>query len=1022
MLGSMEIGETKLATLRRVGARLGTLCGVFGLLFACLGAQCFGPQPPTVVTCTADNAATECDDDDACTTDTCVIAADATDGECDNTAACEDDHCTDAGCVACIAADECDDSVDCTTDACGADGTCSSTADNAACDDTDECTDDSCDAATGCVNTDIDCADTVACTDDGCDAGVCTHTDNCAVGSACNEDTGLCVLACDSADVCDDLDDCTDDACVNLACSNTAVDCDDGVACTDDACDAGVCGNTDNCTAPETCDTATGLCEAVPDCVDDAGCDDGVFCNGAETCDVDTGDCVAGTRPCDDNNDDACPPDGEATETCAEGDAAAVCTACPPITLDLTLSQDNLTGTTGNDVFSAALLFNAPSGTQVASLQTGDSANGLAGADILNATLGTPATNPVPTTLAGIETMNFTDFGGNTISAGGVSGVDTINSVNSTATLTVTALQELADFGMSGITNAAVGLNLTFGTAATTTGATDTITGTLTSSTVGTVNITTAAGTTNGFETVGLVSSGTAANTLTTLTQTTGTTMATLNISGAQALTANTVPNTIRTINGSTATGALTLGTGTTVATYATINTANLVAVTGGTGNDTLILANTLDSNDFTSGTCDLGAGTDVVQLSFGADFLSASPFRNTEEARLNATAAAAVNFNGHTGLTTLTNEADGTAHALTFQNVPATANVFPTLNFRGNNGTGANQTFDTVTYNAVGNTGSSDSLTVALGNRGTAINSGTATTFSFAAGGGATVTPGFETVSITCSDGPCTFSGLTATTLVTLNVTGSSNVTLGTVDATASTVLAVNASNVIGNFSATVDDIATGANVTLGVGNDTFTIGAGSTGTSTFNTLGGGNDTFIGDTNTASADTVSAGDGSDNINGGLGIDTVTTGNGSDIVVYDIVPAAANAKSVTDFTSGAGGDILRFDISALALASAGAEDSGAIAGLSVNDDIFILTGAGHATDAAAETALAADDDAAGTIVYIYFNTTDSSTHILYDPIAETDTPSAVLLGRLTNITTQAAHDLITTAANVDSQP
>ena len=148
----------------------------------------------------------------------------------------------------------------------------------------------------------------------------------------------------------------------------------------------------------------------------------------------------------------------------------------------------------------------------------------------------------------------------------------------------------------------------------------------------------------------------------------------------------------------------------------------------------------------------------------------------------------------------------------------------------------------------------------------------------------------------------------------------------------------------------------------------------------------------------------------------------MTTGNGSDIVIYDIVPAAANAKNVTDFTTGAGGDILRFDISALALASAGAEDSGVVGGLSVNDDIFILTGAGHATDAAAETALAADDDAAGTIVYIYFNTTDNSTHILYDPIVETDTPSAVLIGRLTNITTQAAHDLITTASNVDSQP
>ena len=292
MLSSNVSGDTTFRTRTRRMSRVATLCGVFGILFVCLGAQCFRPQPPPVVACTADNAATECDDGDPCTTDTCVIAAGATDGECDNTAACEDDHCTDAGCVACIAADECDDNVDCTTDACGDDGTCSSTADDAACDDSDECTDDSCDAATGCANTQIDCDDAVACTDDGCDAGACTNTDNCAVGSACNETTGLCVLACDDAGDCDDADACTDDACVNLACSNTAVDCNDDVACTDDSCDAatGDCVNADNCTAPVAC-------------VDDADCAETpteLFCNGVATCDVATGDCIAGTRPCGD--------------------------------------------------------------------------------------------------------------------------------------------------------------------------------------------------------------------------------------------------------------------------------------------------------------------------------------------------------------------------------------------------------------------------------------------------------------------------------------------------------------------------------------------------------------------------------------------------------------------------------------------------------------------------------------------------------------------------------------------------
>ncbi|MBI4719133.1 MAG: hypothetical protein HY763_15135, partial [Planctomycetes bacterium] len=52
-------------------------------------------------------------------------------------------------------------------------------------------------------------------------------------------------------------------------------------------------------------------------------------------------------------------------------------------------------------------------------------------------------------------------------------------------------------------------------------------------------------------------------------------------------------------------------------------------------------------------------------------------------------------------------------------------------------------------------------------------------------------------------------------------------------------------------------------------------------------------------------------------------------------------------------------------------------------------------------------------------ILVYFNTTDSTTHIIYDADADTD-GGAVLLGRLTNITTQATHDQLT-AANIDSQ-
>ncbi|MEK7756350.1 MAG: hypothetical protein AAB385_03980, partial [Planctomycetota bacterium] len=222
-------------------SRVATLCGVFGILFVCLGAQCFGPQPPPVVSCTAD---ADCDDDDLCTTDTCTIAAGETDGECDSAFACSDeDHCTDAGCVECLDVSECDNSDACDGDeTCGANGACDAGT-PLDCDDGDFCNGtETCIAATGCVDGTAPCD---------------------AVTETCNEDTNACVAVCDDAGDCDDALACTVDACVNLGCENTAVDCNDDVACTDDSCDAatGDCVNADNCTAPETCNLTSGLCE-----------------------------------------------------------------------------------------------------------------------------------------------------------------------------------------------------------------------------------------------------------------------------------------------------------------------------------------------------------------------------------------------------------------------------------------------------------------------------------------------------------------------------------------------------------------------------------------------------------------------------------------------------------------------------------------------------------------------------------------------------------------------------------------
>jgi len=180
-----------------------------------------------------------------------------------------------------------------------------------------------------------------------------------------------------------------------------------------------------------------------------------------------------------------------------------------------------------------------------------------------------------------------------------------------------------------------------------------------------------------------------------------------------------------------------------------------------------------------------------------------------------------------------------------------------------------------------------------------------------------------------------------------------------------------------------------------------------------------GGADTLNGN---AGADTMYGGAGADTFTGGTGIDTITTGSGADIVILNQV-LTANRDIITDFTGGAGGDELRFDISDLGLAG-GTEYVGAIGALAVDssEEVVILTGAGYATDEAAETAVAGRVTTDGLdMVIVYFNTTDNTAHVIYDADAGVDgTGTSVLIAQLTGITTQAALDAFTTA-NIGTQ-
>ena len=90
----------------------------------------------------------------------------------------------------CTSDAECDDADACTTDTCVG-GFCENTTIN--CDDTIACTNDSCDQATGCMNVPDDtlCDDSNVCTDDSCDqmAG-CMNAPDCSLDPSCDLGSG----------------------------------------------------------------------------------------------------------------------------------------------------------------------------------------------------------------------------------------------------------------------------------------------------------------------------------------------------------------------------------------------------------------------------------------------------------------------------------------------------------------------------------------------------------------------------------------------------------------------------------------------------------------------------------------------------------------------------------------------------------------------------------------------------------------------------------------------------------------
>ena len=275
-----------------------------------------------------------CDDGNACTlADGCVdgICLPGAATNCDDLQACTSDSCNpQSGCVNTPNVAPCDDGDACTVaDKCSA-GACKSGA-PLVCNDGNPCTDDDCKAGSGCLSTPnaAPCSDSNVCTqDDGCVGGAC------APGKAlpCDDANPCTTDGCDPAQgcghvanklPCDDGDACTGaDLCLKGACSGgAAVDCNDANPCTDDACqlasgcthttNAAACDDNNVCTEQDACEQGSCKPGIVPDCDDGNGCT-------TETCDPKQG-CknVANTQACSDG--DAC----SSGDVCADGKCTA---------------------------------------------------------------------------------------------------------------------------------------------------------------------------------------------------------------------------------------------------------------------------------------------------------------------------------------------------------------------------------------------------------------------------------------------------------------------------------------------------------------------------------------------------------------------------------------------------------------------------------------------------------------------------------------------------------------------------
>jgi hypothetical protein len=477
-------------------------------------------------------------------------------------------------------------------------------------------------------------------------------------------------------------------------------------------------------------------------------------------------------------------------------------------TYALTTGVDTVAGASTNDTIDGSRAITVAG--VLDTLNNADSIDGGAGTDTLFVQLTTGATVTTPASLKNVETIQIEDTGGgDTLNlVNGDSSVTKIITANNAGAVTVNNLRGIiSDLEITNVAN-----NVTIGVGTGLSGTSDSLNLKLTNVSAGTVCVQpVAAG--SGYETIKISSEGTVANVLTALTDGLGTSLATVNVSGANALTLPLTDTTVVTVDANAATGILNL-------TVAAGNTQNMT-ITGGTVNDIINMNGTYTILDTING----GTGTDRLTLT-------------------NAEAVAATTTQSLVSNTEVINLSDGLNGAVAVNNFGATG-----LRFGGANMAGAG----TVSYAA--GTDSLDLQTWASGGNNLIANiAGVATNDVLG------VTLGSTTVANTFGAGTVTINGAETVNLLSQGGANSFGAAFTITDTAATQALVITGSQAI-TFTGAVRADSVDA--------------SGMTGTATLTLTGGTSTTATTITGTANADTLNGSTAGDITTGGAGADTI---------------------------------------------------------------------------------------------------------------------------------------------------